>query len=244
MKDVKLVTVDQAKKHPSPVSLGHKICSKCQKEIAKLPTESNQDYLGDLSDDIATSPRRSSQSSGNKDVISSEDTFSCLESDLETMNKSLGFIGISPLKKHKALTTASYLPKKHKVHEAVSEKFENVHGPTSLQAWSNVTEGVKGNEIVKSLIERYKKSDSRPGKMTILTIVAPMWTRKMMIEKCGCSHRMAVQAKRLASERGILATQDSKRGQLLAAEIAECVKSFYYREDISRLLPGKKTALQ
>ena len=51
----------------------------------------------------------------------------------------------------------------------------------------------------------------------------------MIIEKLGCSHRMAVQAKRLASERGILATQDSKRGRLLAAEIAECVKSLYYR---------------
>ena len=114
MKDLRLVTVDQAKKHPSLVSLGQKICSKCQKEIAKLPAESNQDYLGDLSDDIATPPRRPSQSSGNKDVISSEDTFSCPESDLETINKSLGLIGVSPLKKHKTLTTASYLPKRSK----------------------------------------------------------------------------------------------------------------------------------
>ena len=116
-------------------------------------------------------------------------------------------------------------------------------GPTSLQASSNVTEGLKGNEIVKSLIERYENSDSHPEKMKILTIFAPIWTRKMMMEKLGCSHRMAVQAKRLASERGILATQDSKCGQLLAAKFAECVKSFYYREDKSRLLPGKKDCI-
>jgi len=57
MKDLRLVTVDQARNHPLLVILGQKICSKCQKEIAKLPAELNHDCLGHLSDAMATSQR-------------------------------------------------------------------------------------------------------------------------------------------------------------------------------------------
>ena len=74
---------------------------------------------------MATSPRRFSQPSDSEDFISTEDMFRCPKSDWETINKSPGFVGVKPIEKHKALTTASYLPiKKQKVHEAVSEKFE------------------------------------------------------------------------------------------------------------------------
>ena len=121
MKDLRLVTVDTARKHPSLPSRGQNICSKCRKEIAKFPAESNHDYLGDLSIGMKTPPRRASQSLDSEDVISAEDMFSCPKSDLEAISESHGLIGVSPLEKHKALTTASYLPKKkQKAHKAVS----------------------------------------------------------------------------------------------------------------------------
>jgi len=47
-------------------------------------------------------------------------------------------------------------------------------GPTSAQALSNMTEKLKGKEIVKSLIVWYKNSGSHPEKMTFPTIFAPI----------------------------------------------------------------------
>ena len=210
-----------------------------------MPTESNDDYLGDSFKDMATSSRPSSQSSDHEGGINDQEIFYCPESDLEIVNTSLSLIGVSPLNKRRALSTASYLPKKkQKIHDAVSEKIESVCGSTYSEASGDTVEDLKADEIIASLIERYKNSDSRPEKMTILTIFAPSWTRQKMAEKLGCSHRMAVQAKRLALEKGILANQESKHGRSLAAEITECVQSFYYREDISRLMPGKKDCIR
>jgi len=63
------------------------------------------------------------------------------------------------LKKHKALTTASYLPKKkQKVYEAVPEKFESMCGSTSSQASSSATEELKGNGILEKWFKQVKNA--------------------------------------------------------------------------------------
>ena len=68
---------------------------------------------------------------------------------ISAINKSLGLIGVSLLKRNKALTTASYLPKKKKkVHKAVSEKFESVCGSTSSEVSRKVTQELKGMRLL------------------------------------------------------------------------------------------------
>ena len=89
-----------------------------------MPTESNDDYLDDSFNDMAASSRPSSQSSDHEGDINDQEIFYCPESDLEIYNTSLILIGLSPLNKRRALSTASYNPKKkQKVHDAVSEKL-------------------------------------------------------------------------------------------------------------------------
>ncbi len=54
---------------------------------------------------------------------------------------------------------------------------------------------------------------------------------------------MATQAKYLAAEKGILSTPNPKAGKSLEEETVVAVQSFYYHDDVSRAMPGKKDCL-
>ena len=51
---------------------------------------------------------------------------------------------------------------------------------------------------------------------------------------------MATQAKHLAIEKGILTTPNPKVGRGIEPDTAESVNKFYYKDEISRVMPGKK----
>ncbi len=51
---------------------------------------------------------------------------------------------------------------------------------------------------------------------------------------------MATQAKHLAIEKGILTTPNPKLRKVLEPDTAASVRNFYYKEDVSRMMPGKK----
>ena len=58
---------------------------------------------------------------------------------------------------------------------------------------------------------------------------------------------MATQAKCLAIEKGILSTPNPKVGKGLEPDTVESVKNNFYKDEISRVMPGKKdcvTSLQ
>lgn len=242
-KDLRDVTREQAIKHPSLVSTGQKICSQCRKELSKRPEESTEDVQEPFSMESLSSDEGAS---GAEAIgMSESELFSSPEASLQDINQSLGIIGVSPLKKHKAKTNASYLKqKKQRVQETLSEKFDAACGSTAYDSDKHPEDkDLEPEKIVQSLIRKYKISESRAEKMTILTIFAPTWTRKKMIEILGCSQRMAVSAKKLAAEKGILTTPNPKVGKSLPRDVNEAVEDFYYRDDISRPMPGKKDCL-
>ena len=98
--------------------------------------------------------------------------------------------------------------------------------------------------VIRSLIEKYRNTGSRGEQIRILTIFADSWSHRKIMEKFGCSQRMATQAKHLVLGKGILSTPNPKMGKALSVEITEMVISFYKEDDINRPMPGKKTVLQ
>ena len=94
--------------------------------------------------------------------------------------------------------------------------------------------------VIRSLIEKYRNTVSRSEKIRILTIFADSWSLRKIMEKFGCSQRMATQANYLVLEKGILSTPIPKMGKALPVEITEMVISFYKEDDISRPMLGKK----
>ena len=115
-KDLRSVTEKQAESHPSKVLLGQKICSKCRKTLAKLPSE-NQ-----------SSSCRSSQVDDEECIdvrvdppeMDADDNFVSPEADLGAINHSLELIGVSPFKKRNMKRSATYVPRKK---ERVKETF-------------------------------------------------------------------------------------------------------------------------
>ena len=77
-------------------------------------------------------------------------------------------------------------------------------------------------------------------KIRILTVFADSWCRRKIMEKSGCSQRMATQVNHLVLKKGILLTPNPKMGKALPVEITQMVISFYKEDDISRPMPGKK----
>ena len=95
-------------------------------------------------------------------------------------------------------------------------------------------------KVIRSLVEKYRNTVSRSEKIRILTIFPHSWPCRKIMEKFGCSQRMATQAKHLVLEKGILSTPTLKMGKALPVEITEIVISFYKEDDISRPMRWKK----
>lgn len=51
----------------------------------------------------------------------------------------------------------------------------------------------------------------------------------------------ARRAKQLVAEKGVLSNRNPKAGKTLSAQTEEEVKNFYLADDISRVMPGKRT---
>ena len=63
------------------------------------------------------------------------------------------------------------------------------------------------------------------------------------MRESNCSKREAREAKDLIANSGIFSIPTKKRGNLLPADTVNSVKSFYERDDVSRIMPGLKDYL-
>ena len=63
------------------------------------------------------------------------------------------------------------------------------------------------------------------------------------MEEFSVTNYMARCAKKLVEEKGILSSPNSKPGMPLPESTAQLVKTFYYHDDMSRVMPGKKDFL-
>ena len=242
-KDLRDVTEEQAKNYPSMVSFGLKICSGCRKKLCKLPAEMVaclQPQHTEMAEQI------SQEETGGEANEQNDSIFSNPDSELYDINKSLELIGESPLKKSRMETSSAYVQKKKKkVKDALSSKISaacSITGAASIshQESSSDETDDKEQQILQGLINKYKSCKDKSERLMILTIFAKSWSRRKVMAEFGCSQRMATNAKRLAIERGILSTPNPRVGRTLAKDTVIKVKEFYYQDDISRVMPGKK----
>ena len=234
-KDLRHVTDIQARDYPSLVSVGEKICTNCRKRLGKLPPEAA----------IQPSDDEQNEEQGIDDSFTHDQSFTSPEVELSSLNTSLELIGATPFKKYRAHNEGSYVvKKKQKIQNALSQKIDAVYGASIQQEMEGESpsydESHSMQKILTSLIQKYHSTPSRSQKITILTIFAKEWSRRKIMEEFGCSQRMATQAKHLAIEKGILSTPNPKVGKGLDPDTAASVRNFYYNEDISRMMPGKK----
>ena len=238
VKDLRLVTKEQAARHPSLVQIGMKLCCPCRKKLAKQQKETlaNQNQV-----DTSSSESLSSA----EDEIPNEEIYVSPEFEFETLNQSLVLIGESPLNRQMVQTRVKYLPKKRKRAQTVlAKKFDAVRGTpkSSKEEISSEDDDAddKEGQIIEKLKERFHTAKSRSEKIIVLTIFGQTWSRRKMMLEFGCSQRMATQAKHLAIQKGILATPNPKAGKRLATETTSSIEAFYRHDDISRVMPGKK----
>ena len=122
------------------------------------------------------------------------------------------------------------------------KKLELVAGPSTAEKTQNTASKCDENcmpEVIKSLKEKYVVS-SRSEQIRILTIFARNMSIRGMMSEFSCSQRMAVQAKNLEKENGMLSSPNPKQGKILPDEVKSTVTEFYRSDEVSRIMPGKK----
>ena len=103
------------------------------------------------------------------------------------------------------------------------------------------TDITENQDILQQLKDKFNDpSTSTSMKTTILTLTPKSWSENRLADEFGTSRRQARKAKQLVEEFGILSSPNPRGGRKLPVETENLVKSFYLREDISRILPGKK----
>lgn len=97
------------------------------------------------------------------------------------------------------------------------------------------------DEILNQLKEKFNSPSSSPSiKTMILTIAPKSWSENRLAQKIGTSRRQAKKAKQLVEVFGILTSPNPRVGRKLPPETETLVKNHFLREDISRVMPGKK----
>ena len=122
------------------------------------------------------------------------------------------------------------------------KKLELVAGPSTAEKTQNTASKCDENcmpEVIKSLKEKYIVS-SRSEQIRSLTIFARNMSIRGMMSEFSCSQRMAVQAKNLEKENGMLSSPNPKQGKILPDEVKSAVTEFYRSDEVSRIMPGKK----
>ena len=127
-KDLRHITDIQAHDYPSLVSIGEEICTNCRKRLGNLPPEAA----------IQLSNDEQNKEQGLSDSFTHDQSFTSPEVELSSLNTSLELIRTSPFKKYRAQNEGSYIPKKkEKIQDALSQKIDDVCGPSIQQEIEN-----------------------------------------------------------------------------------------------------------
>ena len=100
-----------------------------------------------------------------------------------------------------------------------------------------------GAEIIQQLKEKFALTKSRSEMIRILTVLPKSWSIPQIIEEFGVSIYMARLAKKIVKDKGVMSSPNSKARKSLSEDTVKLVKAFYYHDDISRVIPGKKDFL-
>ena len=97
-------------------------------------------------------------------------------------------------------------------------------------------------KLVNSIKEKLTDC-SKEKKVQMLTLVPDDWTIQKTVDFFSVSQHVVKQARKLKKEKGILATPSGYFREGLGKETKDLVISFYERDDISRICPGKKDSI-
>ena len=95
-------------------------------------------------------------------------------------------------------------------------------------------------DVLVQLMKDKLKVSNRQRKIQILTMAPRSWSIQKTKEEFQVSEYIVRQARKLASEKGILELPDQKRGKAVTEEVKNYVTSFYSDDEFSRQMPGKK----
>ena len=97
-----------------------------------------------------------------------------------------------------------------------------------------------GSEMIQQLKEKFQSTPQRSEELQILTVLPKSWSLKKIQQEFGVSNHMARTSKDLVKEKGVLSLPGPKPGPSLPPETVDIVHAFYERDNISRVMPGKK----
>ena len=100
-----------------------------------------------------------------------------------------------------------------------------------------------GVAVLQQIKKKFSESTNKQERIQLLTLAPEFWSHKNLMREFNCSEREAREAKDLVANNGIFSIPAKKRGKLLPADTVNTVKSFYERDDVSRIMPGLKDYL-
>ena len=163
----------------------------------------------------------------------------------DTLNESVQFMGVSPLKPVSQRDKPTYGKRKVKDIETAAKS----HVATALEiprdilistALEEACEGCKDLNKLLDLLKEKCKDATQQEKIKILTLTPESWTIQNVVNEFGVTEHAVKKARTLKREKGILADPDDHKGRPLDSAIKERVVSFYQLDDYSRMCPGKK----
>ena len=238
------VTLDLAKRMADigrDIIPGSKLCPNCKIEFLNRTTnESTADSDNTVEDDIS--------------IIETTISIDTLRSSL---NSTLENIEISPFKTHAVASHSLIQHGRKKLQQskvAFNQKQDTIKSSianlleiednalnTSSDGEADKDMKTKANDLdrLMSLLKEKINISKSSDKIQLLTLVPTSWTYKRMVEEFSVTEYMVRCARKLLSEKGILATTEPKRGYPISKELINLVVEFYSNDEFSRIMPGK-----
>ena len=153
------------------------------------------------------------------------------ETRLQTVNQALGLLDMSPVKKSELGNPTSMSAKLSKINDGIKRhlNIEQTKCPEQETA-----------ELLSSLKNQYQSALTRRDKYKILTSLPENWNWYKMVKELGCSRTLAVDALKLRASHGPGSDPGAKAGHKIPNHVAAKVVQFFYDDDVSRQMPGKK----
>ena len=221
---------------------GKKICPSCPKDINETLINEHEEALPH-SDEEVLDFEANLDGDRNREILNS----SLIEED------------ISPLKLHAVASHSRVAHGKRKIAK-VQSRFRQKQldlqitmakaidvEPRELDLSSEeektITETeqkAKDFEVLLFLMKEKIRASSRKEIIKILTLTPKSWSIRKTADFFNVSNYLVRSAFKLRKEKGILSEPQTKRGKCLPNEIIQLVEDFYYDDEFSRQMPGKK----
>ena len=99
-----------------------------------------------------------------------------------------------------------------------------------------------GAEVIKQLKEKFVSTKSRSERIRILTVLPRSWSMSIrhIMDNFDCTFYQARLAKNIVEDKGVMSSPNARASKSLSEDTVKLVQAFYYHDDISRVMPGKK----